>query len=321
MKNILVVIPCYNEEDSLPHIIEALLKVREKIAAKYRLDVMFVNDGSTDTTQEVLVTQSKKHKFIFYRQLSHNAGHQSALRAGIEAAVDYDATIMMDSDMQHPPELIPQMISKWEEGFYIVQMTRQDSPEETGTIRYWVGRLYYKLINALTDLDLDYGASDFRLVDRSIIETVASSEERQLFLRGYFSWLPASRTTIAYKPNKRVAGASKYTLRKLLDLAYKSVLQFSEKPLRIAGSIGLLLAVVSFVYGILLIVLHFTQAHDVSGWASLMVTMMFCFGINFILLGIIGNYLAHSMNIQKRRPEFIIASEKLNNNTKSVVSK
>lgn len=313
MKKIIVVIPCYNEEDSLPHIIKALAAVRSKVLPKYSLDVMFVNDGSTDSTQSVLHNQAKLHDFIFYREFSRNAGHQSALRAGIEASVSYDATIMMDSDMQHPPELIPLMLEEWEKGTYIVQMTRQDTSEEVGGIRYWVGRLYYSFINAITDLKLDYGASDFRLVDQSVIRTVANSEERQLFLRGYFSWIPASRVSIPYRPNKRVAGVSKYTLRKLLDLAYKSVLQFSEKPLRIAGAIGLGLAIMSILYGLALIVMYFTQAHTVSGWASLMVLISFCFGINFILLGIIGNYLAHSISIQKQRPEFIVASEKLPN--------
>lgn len=299
MKKLIIVIPCYNEEGALPHVIEALGKIRSQISKDYQLDVMFVNDGSSDNTQGILEQESKKHDFIYYREFSKNAGHQSALRAGINAAVDYDAAIMMDSDMQHPPELIPDMVAAWEGGAKIVQMTRQDSAQETGTIRYWVGRVYYGFINAITDLKLDYGASDYRLIDKSVTQTVAKSKENNLFLRGYFSWLPVSRVTISYKPNKRIAGASKYTLKKLLDLAYKSVLQFSEKPLRIAVSIGVLLALLSFLYGILLIILHLTGWSTVSGWASLMVVVTFCFGINFIMLGIIGSYLAHSINIQK----------------------
>ena len=311
MKNIVIVMPCYNEEESLPYTIKALESVRQKLSRNYNLDFLFVNDGSADNTQTVIEQASKNSSHIYYRQFSHNAGHQSALRAGINASIGYDAVIMMDADLQHPPELIAEMLNAWEKGAAIVQMIRQDSAKETGALRYVIGRIYYRIIAAITDLKLEYGASDFRLIDKAVAKTVFSSPESDLFLRGYFSWLPVARTTIDYKPAKRVAGTSKYSLKKLLDLAYQSVLQFSEKPLRIAVTIGLIMALLSFVYGVVLVILHFTGAHTVSGWISLMVVMLFCFGLNFILLGIIGNYLAHSISIQKKRPEFIVAREKL----------
>jgi len=311
MKEVIVVVPCYNEEETLPHIIEALNEVRNRLKSKFLIDFLFVNDGSSDKTQVLLDKAATVDKHVFYREFSKNVGHQSALRAGLRAAVDYDAAIMMDADMQHPPELIDQMLDQWQKGFKIVQMIRKDSSEETGVIRFWIGKLYYQLINWISDLKLDYGASDFRLIDKSVTEIVNASKENNLFLRGYFSWLPASRTTIEYMPNKRIAGLSKYNLKKLLDLALRSVIQFSEKPLRLATIMGLVFAAASFIYGIFLIISHLLGLHTVSGWASLMVVILFCFGINFVLLGIIGNYLAHSINIQKERPEYIIASEKL----------
>lgn len=311
MKKIAVVIPCFNEYDSLPYTIKALDDIRKKIAREYELDFIFVDDGSSDSTLKLLEQESTKNKHVLYRSFSKNAGHQSALRAGINATVSYDATIMMDSDMQHPPELIPDMLDAWEKGATVVQMLRKDNTAETGTIRYWVGRLYYSLINWVSDLKIDYGASDFRLIDNAVTRLVAESKENNLFLRGYFSWIPVAKTTIDYKPNKRVAGQSKYTLKKLIELAYRSVLQFSDKPLRIAASAGFILAAFSFAYGTVLTIVHISGTQTVSGWTSLMVVMLFCFGLTFTILGILGHYLAYLLSIQKQRPEFVVASEKL----------
>lgn len=310
MKKIIIVVPCFNEEDSLPHLIKALNETRSRLKG-YQLDYLLVNDGSSDGTQKVIEKLAYEHDYIYFREFAGNAGHQSALRAGLNAATAYDAVIMMDADLQHPPELIPQMIKAWEGGSLIVQMIRQDSARQAGVLKYLTSRLYYRFINSMSDLNLEYGASDFRLVDKSVTRLVADSKENDLFLRGYFSWLPVARQAIEYVPNKRVAGTSKYNVKKMLDLAYKSVLQFSEKPLRIAVTIGVVLALASFLYGVVLTVLRLTGQTTVSGWTSLMVVVLFCFGINFILVGFIGSYLAHSISIQKQRPEFVIANQKI----------
>ncbi len=310
-KKIIIIVPCYNEEDSLPYLVDAIEKMRAKLTRRYQLDLLLINDGSSDKTQELLEILSKEKSFVYYREFARNAGHQSALRAGIAAAGDYDAAIMMDADMQHPPELVPQLLEAWEQGAKIVQMVRRDSSKEAGFFKYLTSRAYYQFINRITNLQLEYGASDFRLIDRSVVQAVTSSKEQDLFLRGYFSWLPVSRVTIPYKSHKRIAGKSKYSVRKMIDLAQKGVLQFSEKPLQLAMSVGIGLALLSFLYGLFLIVRYLLGDYSVSGWTSLMVIMLFCFGINFILMGIIGSYLAQSIRIQKQRPEFIIASEKL----------
>jgi len=312
-KNIIIIIPCYNEHESFPYTLKALKEIRKSLIPDYKIDVLFVNDGSFDNTQELIEKSTMKDPGIYYREFAKNAGHQSALRAGLNASVSYDAVIMMDADMQHPPKLIPKMIKEWESGFKIVQMIRDDNSRELGTVRFAVRRLYYYLINSISDLKLEYGASDFRIIDKSVTKTVASSPERDLFLRGYFSWLPVSRTAIIYKPSKRIAGTSKYTLKKLYKLTYNSILQFSEKPLRIAVVLGILMALAAILYGIVLAVLYLFGKHNVSGWSSLMIMMLFCFGINFVLLGIIGHYLAHSISLQKQRPEFVVAKEKLPN--------
>jgi len=310
-KNIVIVMPCYKEEASLPHTMAEIDSVRSTMLHGYDVDVLLVNDGSPDNTQVVIESIAKKYSYVYYRQFSKNVGHQSALRAGLNASTAYDAVIMMDADLQHPPKLIPKMVAEWEKGSKIVQMLRNDSHEDVGAIRYFVGKLYYWLINTISDIKLEYGASDFRLIDQSVTITVASSKENNLFLRGYFSWLPVSRTAISYAPSKRVAGASNYTLKKLLQLSYNSILQFSEKPLRISVSIGMFMSALSFLYGIYIVFSHFFGTTTVSGWASLMTITLFCFGINFILIGIIGHYLGHATGLLKQRPEYVIAKEKL----------
>jgi polyisoprenyl-phosphate glycosyltransferase len=310
LKKLAIVVPCYNEEESLPHLIKSLEKIRGKLKS-HQLDYMLVNDGSRDNTQQIIDDLSKKNQHVYFIEFSRNSGHQSALRAGLNAVKSYDAAIMMDADVQHPPELIPKMIEAWEDGNKIVQMVRNDNAKQVGAVKYMVRTSYYRFINFMSDLSLEYGASDFRLIDKTVTKQVAKSPEQDLFLRGYFSWLPVSRTVIEYVPNQRIAGVSKYNLRKLLDLAYKGILQFSEKPLKISVIIGSVVALLSFLYGLFLIIQNIFGTSTVSGWASLMVVMLFCFGVNFILVGFIGSYLAHAISIQKQRPDFIIAAAKL----------
>ena len=311
--NAVIVVPCYNEADSVPHLLDAIDKVRNGLTGHFNLDVLLVNDGSSDNTQQVIVDVEQKYPYVYHRQLSSNAGHQSALRAGLDKAVAYDAVIMMDSDMQHPPVLIPSILEEWQKtGANIVQMVRTDSREEAGFFKFYSSRLYYVIIGKLSGLKLDYGSSDFRLIDKSVAQTLNASIEKDLFLRGYFAWLNVNKVIIQYKPGVRVAGSSKYTLRKMLHLAQESVLQFSEKPLRLAIGLGMLTATLSFLYGIFLTIDHYLGSGNyVSGWTTIVVVVLFCFGINFIILGFIGTYLAHALRLQKGRPEYIIASEKL----------
>lgn len=311
-KNIVVLVPCYNEEAVLAHFVEAFAGVRGQLADKISVDLLFINDGSTDKTLSIIKKYAKANKYIYYRSFSVNTGHQSALRAGIAAAGDYDAVIMMDADLQHPPACIPKMLDKWQESSAgIVQMLRQDSKKDVGFVKYATSRLYYSVINWLSNLRLEYGASDFRLIDKKVVSIVNHSPENDLFLRGYFSSLPIKRETVDYIPAARIAGNSKYTFRKMYKLAREGILQFSEKPLYIAVNVGLLFAVLSFLYGLYLVFEYFAGSGRVSGWTSLMVLLLFCFGINFILIGIVGRYLAHGISLQKKRPEYVIAEESL----------
>ncbi len=180
-KDIMIVVPCYNEEETIYKLISELKKVRIKLSNRYKIDVMLINDGSTDKTQPLIDSLSKSNKFLLYRQFSANAGHQSALRAGLEVCGNYEAVVMLDADMQHPPELIPEMITAWENGASIVQMIREDSVSEAGLLKYATSKLYYKIMNSISSLNLEYGASDFRLIDQSIT-TVQEAEDKTRLL-------------------------------------------------------------------------------------------------------------------------------------------
>ncbi len=310
-KGVIIIVPCYNEQDSIPHLLPALQDIRTKLSKNYNIDILFINDGSSDNTHTLIRELACKFEYIYYRSFAGNAGHQSAVRAGINAAKGYDAAIMMDADMQHPPKFLPQMIEAWEKGALIVQMVRQDTSRDVGFFKFVTSRGYYQFMNKISDLHMEYGISDFRLIDKVVVQTVINSPENNLFLRGYFSWLSVPKTVIEYIPDKRIAGTSKYTLKKMLQLAYHGMVQFSEKPLRIATAMGGTLAVLSFLYGLILVARYFITNNVVSGWTSLMVTMLFCFGITFMLIGAVGLYLAHAIQLQKQRPEYIIADEKL----------
>ncbi len=312
IKKIAVVIPCYNEAENLEKLISELKNQELALAKKYKLDIVFIDDGSKDQTAQILKKASTQYPNIFYRSLSANSGHQAALRAGIQCATTQDAILMLDADLQHPPECIPEMVRLWDEEQYdIVQMTRKDNAREVGLFKFLTSKLYYKIINSLSGLELTYGSSDFRIIDKSVAVTVQNSNETDLFLRGYFSWVKASRITVPYSPAKRFAGQSKYTFKKMLHLAFQGVLQFSEKPLYIGVYFGGLLSIGSLVYGTLLTILHIQGSYTVSGWTSLMVVVLLFFGFAFMLMGLISIYLAHAIRIQKARPEYIVSNEKL----------
>jgi dolichol-phosphate mannosyltransferase len=310
-KNIAIVVPCFNEEGVINKLVQEVDIQREKLSKKYSIDLILINDGSSDNTQEIIQSLSDRKDYVYFRSFARNAGHQSALRAGIDACLNYDAVIMMDADLQHPPSLIGKLVSEWEEGAQIVQMIRQDDSNDSGFMKHFTSKLYYKLINRISSLNIEYGASDFRIIDRSVVEMVASSNETELFLRGYFAWLPVKRTSIPYRPAKRFAGSSKYTFKKMLDLAIQGVLQFSEKPLQLSMNIGILMAISSFVYGLIIVASYALGSYTVSGWTSLMVVLLFCFGVNFVLLGIIGKYLAQVIKLTKSRPDYVVFHEKL----------
>lgn len=312
MKRVLIGVPCYNEEENIKELFHELNKVRSRLKEKYEINYLFVDDGSRDLTAKIIKELSAKNDFVYYRVFAKNSGHQAALRAAIDSAQNCDALIMMDADLQHPPEHIPKLIEYWsKDNFDIVQMVRNDTVRETGFFKFYTSKLYYGFINKISGLTIMAGASDFRLIDKKVISLVSQSKEVDLFLRGYFNWLKLPTKYVEYKPAARFSGQSKYTFKKMLNLAGSGVIQFSERPLRLSVGLGAVMSMFALIYAIVILVRYITGGHVVSGWLSIMLTILFCFGANFIILGIVGTYLSHALAISKKRPQYIIDTEKL----------
>jgi len=308
---VVVVVPCFNEGESLPHFFKEVNRELKQLKNKYQLQLLFVNDGSTDNTQKIIGHLCNRHQQVFYINFAANFGHQSALRAGLAASSHADAVIMLDADLQHPPAYFGKILELWEQGYQIVQMVREDSLKKLGPLKFLTSKSYYAIINRLSGLSLESGASDFRLVDGSIIRSLSSSPEQKIFLRAYFSWIPSKRITLSYKPAKRAKGESKYTYKKMLKLGTEGVMRFSEKPLLLTMALGLVIATFSFLYGLYIIIAKLAGSQTVSGWASLMTIVLFFFGMNFVFLGVLGAYIAQNNRIVKSRPEYVIVDHKL----------
>lgn len=308
MANITIVIPCYNEGPNVE-------LISEKIAAlsmdDHHFEVLFVDDGSADDTlSRIKKLAANRGDFIKYISLSRNFGHQNALFAGISKSTG-DAVIMLDSDLQHPVELIPDMVRKWEEGYDIVYTIREEDPS-LGLFKKVTSKMYYRLMNAFSDVHVDNGAADFRLIDKKVRDVMKNDiNESFLFLRGIFNWVGYERYAITYKPNKRASGDTKYTLRKMLALASSGIFSFSIKPLKLATYLGLTVSLLSFLYGIYAIVMNVFSDKTVSGWTSMILSILFIGGIIMILLGIIGEYIGRIYVEVKQRPRFLIKDSNL----------
>lgn len=300
-----VVIPSYNEEDNI-----AVLASKIKESITEPLEVIFVDDGSRDGTLENIKKLSAKDKDIKYVSFSRNFGHQSALRAGLASARG-DAVISMDADMQHPPELLPQLIEQWHNGYDIVYTVRDDSAGST-TPRKLASKWFYQIMNSLAGLHVEEGAADFRLLDRKVVDIINQLPETQLFMRGFVSWCGFKQYAIKYVPAARFSGQSKYPLGKLIAFAVNGITQFSIKPLRIATGMGIISALVGMLYAIYAIVEYVWHQNVTSGWTSVILTILIMGGIQLVVLGIMGEYLGKLFIQAKGRPDFIIGEENIN---------
>lgn len=303
MKLISVVIPCYNEGENVDLICK---KIFENDSSENKVEILFVDDGSMDDTLSRIKRLSEIYTDrVNYISLSRNFGHQNALFAGISKAKG-DCVLMMDSDLQHPVELIPEMIKKWNEGYDIVYTIREKDPS-LSFFKNATSKIYYKLLNAFSDVQVDAGAADFRLIDRKVATVLQNDiNESFLFLRGIFNWVGFNRYAITYKPNKRVSGETKYTFKKMLTLATSGIFSFSIKPLKLATYLGLIVSVLSFCYGFYALMMNIFSDRTVSGWTSVIISVLFVGGIIMILLGIIGEYIGRIYMEVKKRPRFLI---------------
>jgi len=307
VKKISIVIPAHNEEDNVALIHQRIKEVFLKLDT-YKFEIIFVNDGSRDQTQAKLEELANRFEEVKYIEFSRNFGHQPAVKAGMDSS-NGNAVISMDADLQHPPELIPDLIKKWEEGADIVYTIRT-YPKQISAFKRKSSSLYYKFLSAISDVNLaEGGGSDFRLMDASVVDVVRNMNEADIFLRGLSNWMGFRREGIRFTADERAFGESSYDLKKMMKFAFTGITAFSVKPLYLAAYLGFIFSAIAILgYGIY--VIHsFVAQTEISGWASLIMTVVFFGGLQLIIMGIIGIYLGKIFKQVKERPNYIIRSK------------
>jgi glycosyltransferase involved in cell wall biosynthesis len=297
-----LVIPAFNEEENLPTLVHRLMAVMDQYDS---YEILLVDDGSSDQTRYVLRQLSQQYSVIRYLSFSRNFGHQMALRAGYDNARG-EAVICLDADLQHPPELIPALIEKWREGYEVVYTVRQPDPT-LSLYKRTTSKYFYKLLRTVSNLNIEDGAADFRLLDRKVVNTLKEFKENDLFLRGAISWVGFRQCRILYEPAARYAGRSKYSFRKMLKLAAMGITSFSTRPLYLSVLLGFGMSLFALLFGAEAMFEYFFTSATVSGWTTLVVLSVLIGGVQFIMIGIIGVYLGKTFVEVKGRPAYIIS--------------
>jgi glycosyltransferase involved in cell wall biosynthesis len=301
-ESVSVIVPLRDEEPGLEPFWHRLHRVLEDCGRPYA--VVFVDDGSTDGTGEALAELAQQSPAVRIITLSRNFGHQAALLAALEHASG-DCVVAMDGDLQHPPELIPRLLERWQDGCDLVLTKRIDAPQTPGMKRFSSG-VFYRVFRFLSGLELEPGMADFWLIDRRVVEAISSLGERALFLRGLLQWVGFRRETLQYQAENRAAGDSKYSISRMGGLALKGITSFSLVPLRIATALGFLFSGLSFLYLIFAIASAFFTDWNLPGWTSVIGSVLFLGGVQLICLGIIGEYVGQIFLEVKHRPRYII---------------
>lgn len=300
-----LIIPCYNEEAALPFIYKELVLVSSQLK-DYEFEYLFVNDGSSDRTLNILKELAASDPRVNYYSFSRNFGKESAMFAGFCNA-DGDYVAVMDADLQDPPSLLPQMLEILQTGEYDSVATRRVSRDGEPKIRSFFARSFYKIINKISDADIVDGARDFRLMKREMVDAIVAMNEYNRFSKGIFGWIGFRTYWLPYKNVERVAGETKWSFWGLLKYAIDGIINFSQIPLSLASYGGVFLTFVSFLAIIFVVVRRLIFGDPVSGWASLVCIITFIGGVQLFCMGIIGQYLSKTYLEAKRRPHFIIS--------------
>ena len=301
-----VVIPIFNEEGNVALLTERLMTTLTGVP---RYELIFVDDGSTDQTLRAIRDQQAVSPNVHFLSFSRNFGHQNALRAGLDFASG-DCAISMDGDLQHPPELLPEMIMRWKDGYDVVYTVRADDPR-VPYLKRATARLFYAVINRASDVAIQPGAADFRLLDQRVVGVLRELKEADIFLRGMVSWLGFRQFALPYQPESRQWGETKYSLRKMLRLALAGITGFSVRPLHISTILGNIIAMGAFSYGLYAVYIRLFTDRAISGWASVLAAVLFVGGMQMIMLGILGEYLGKLFIQSKNRPNYIIREKSL----------
>ncbi|MCL6523102.1 MAG: glycosyltransferase family 2 protein [Thermoflavifilum sp.] len=302
-KLITLVVPAYNEQHNLPKLIQDLAVFFRQLS-RYQFECIVVDDGSTDQSREILIELSSAYPWLYYIFLSKNFGKDIAMKAGIDQARG-DAVITLDADGQHPISLIPVFIEAWEQGYDIVYAYREVPIESYSFMQRVRSALFYSIASKLTDLHMERGLSDFRLIDRKVAQIVSTFQDKELFLRAVFKWVGFRQKAIPYMPLERLHGHTRYTLRSLIRLSLQGITLFSVKPLNMAIYLGLSISLLSSLY-IPYVIWSILYNHPISGWASMIVTIAFFGGLQLMILGIIGIYIGKLFIQSRYQPPYII---------------
>lgn len=308
MKLLSIVVPCYNEAAALPHLHEALQKVGEELRSRVRLEIVLVNDGSRDDTLQVMRELNARDARVQYCSFSRNFGKEGAMLAGLEKA-NGDYVVIMDADLQDPPELLHDMLDIMETGAYDCVATRRVDRKGEPKIRSFFARQFYKVINRISDTEIVDGARDFRMMTRQMVDAIVSLPERNRFSKGLFSWVGFATKWLEYENVNRVAGETKWSFWKLLLYSFDGIIAFSTAPLALASILGLLMSFIAIVFIFVIVIRTWIWGDPVSGWPSTISIMLFIAGIQLLSIGILGQYLAKVYIEAKQRPHYVIKEE------------
>ena len=303
LKLISWVIPCFNEEQAIDATIQRILSVANNLKS-YSWEFIFVDDGSQDNTKTIIKDFINIDKRIRLITLSRNFGHQYALQAGLNNAYG-DAVIIIDADLQDPPEIAIDMISIWEDGYDVIYGKRIERASES-IFKKFSALVFYRLLNLLAEIKIPLDTGDFRLIDRKVIDVLKLMPEKGRFLRGLISWSGFNQTYVEYKRDPRFAGTSKYSLRKMITFAFEGITSFSRRPLRLATIFGLLSSLLSFLGILYVFYIRLFTSSWVVGWAGLAVAILFATGVQLICIGILGEYVGRIYDESKGRPLYLI---------------
>lgn len=305
MKTLTVICPVYNEEAVIEAFYKELSSVLETLKDRYACTVLFVMDQGTDSTFEILKSISQQNEAVQVLAMSGRFGHQMSLLAGLDHC-NSDVAVMMDSDLQHPPGLIPVLLEKYEEGYDVVYTCREDNPN-IGFLKQTTSRLFYRFINRISDVPIRESAADFRLVSRRVLSIFQTEiRERNQFLRGLFNWVGFDSAVVSFKVQERRAGESKYSMRRMLRFATDGIVSFSKKPLQAAILAGLCFAAFGFALTVLTIIQYFLYSSWPPGWATLVILMSVFSSTQLVFLGILGEYIGAIFDEVKARPHYIV---------------
>lgn len=303
-KKLSLVVPFYNEEEGVARFFARINLVFAPILDHYDLEVCCVNDGSRDHTLEELVRARESNPYIRIIDLSRNFGKEAAITAGLDFASG-DIVVPIDADLQHPPEVVLEMLKKWEEGFEVVLARRTDRTTDR-PIQKLAARAFYKAIRYISHVEIPADVGDFRLMDRKVVNAVKSLRENCRFMKGIFAWVGFRTTIVDYKVEPREHGQTSFNMWKLWNFAVEGITSFSTVPLRVWSYFGGLISLLAFVYGLYLIVKTLLLGVETPGYASLMVVLLFTAGVQLISIGILGEYLGRVFSEAKRRPSYIV---------------